>query len=313
MTKNKLIVILGPTGSGKTSLSLKLAKEFNGAIISADSRAIYKEMNIGTAKPEHLKPNFRKNPLLPIFSENVPHYLININKLNQPLTLSQYQKLVKKCLLIIKKQGKTAFLVGGTGLYIKSITFNYAIPKVKPNLTLRKSLEYAAKKYGNQYLYQILLHYDPECESFIDPNNTRRIIRALEVFFSTGKPFSCLRKTKKSQLDVLKIGIKIPREKLYANIEKRVDKMIEKGLVKEVKKLWQKYPNNPILLNTIGYSEIISFLKKKISLEQAINQIKKNTKNFAKRQITWFKKEPNIHWVKNYQQAKNLIKCSLKN
>ncbi|OQB44360.1 MAG: tRNA dimethylallyltransferase [Parcubacteria group bacterium ADurb.Bin159] len=290
----KLIVILGPTGAGKTALSLKLAKKFNGVIVSADSRAIYKEINIGVAKPP-------KN-------SSIPHYMIDIISLNQKFSLAQYQKLANQYISEIIKKGQCPFLVGGTGLYLKSIISNYQIPKVPPDINLRKILEKTALKYGPLYLYQILLYYDPKSKKFIDPYNQRRIIRALEVIFTTGHTFSDLRQSKKSKFDILKIGINLPRQLLYKNIEERTDKMISQGLVEETKKLWNTYPNNIILKNTLGYQEIIPFLENKIELEEAIKNIKKNTKNFARRQITWFKKEPNVFWLNNYKEAEKIIK-----
>lgn len=301
--KEKLIVISGPTASGKTKLSLQLAKQFKGAIISADSRAIYQEIDIGTAKPFDLLTKAEKKqikarrklknlypPSHPLIIQGIPHYMIDIIKLNQEFSLAQYQKLAFQCIKTAIKNGRLPFLVGGTGLYIKSITSNYQIPKVKPNPKLREVLEKTAKKYGSNYLYKILIYYDPETKSFVDPSNQRRIIRALEVIFTTGQPFSKLRQTKKPNFDILEIYLNPSRQTLYKNIEKRVDKMINLGLVEETKKLWEKYPKNPILLTTLGYQEIILFLKKEISKEQAIEKIKKNSKNFASRQITWFKK-----------------------
>lgn len=313
-TVPKLIVILGPTGSGKTRLSLKLAKEFNGAIISADSRAVYREMDIGTDKPldKKRKKTFsyskKKNPFSPILIENIPHYIIDIVRIDEEFNLAKYQKIAFKCITDSLKKGKVPFLVGGTGLYIKSITSNYQIPKAPPDTNLRYALEKTAEKYGKKELYRILIHYDPKAKEFVPPSNLRRIVRALEVIFTTGQPFSKLRQAKKPKFNILKIGLNLPRETLYKNIENRIDKMIAQGLVEETKKLWKKYPNNPILKNTLGYQEIIPYLENKTTLSQAIEKIKKNTKAFARRQITWFKKEPDIYWLNNYSQIKKIIK-----
>jgi len=296
----KLIVILGPTASGKSELAVKLAKKFNGEIVSADSRQIYKGMDIGTAKPTQKERKLIK------------HYLIDIKKPNQLYTVWEYKRNAIEAINQIIKKNKVPFLVGGTGLYIKAIVDNLEIPKVKPDWKLRKSLELKIKTKGLKSLYDELIKIDPEAAYIVDSQNPRRIIRALEVAIKTKKPFSQQRKKGKSLFNVLEISLSVSEEKLKEKIEKRVDRMIKIGLVKEVKSLIKIYDKNLSTFDAIGYREIIDYLNKEISLAEAIEKIKKNTWHFAKRQITWFKIDKRIHWIKNQKQAEELVKKFLK-
>ncbi|MGC8776005.1 MAG: tRNA (adenosine(37)-N6)-dimethylallyltransferase MiaA, partial [Minisyncoccia bacterium] len=227
--KSKIIVIVGPTASGKTSLSIKLAKKFNGEIVSADSRQIYRGMDIGTAKATKKEQKIIK------------HYLIDIKNPNQNYTVANFKK---DAILKIKKilnKGKLPFLVGGTGLYVQAVTENLNIPKIKPNKKLRKELENELNKYGTDYLFKKLVDLDPEAQYIVDPKNPRRIIRALEISILSGEPFSKQRNKNERIFNPLKIGINLPKEILYQRIDKRVDLMIKQGLINEVKKLVKKY------------------------------------------------------------------------
>lgn len=278
LIKEKLIIILGPTASGKTDLAIKLAKKYNGELISADSRTVYKEMTIGTSKPKY------------------PHHLIDIVSLKDNFNVALYkEKAIKIINEIIEKQ-KTPILVGGTGLYIKAIIDNLDFPKIGPDLKIREDLESKTK----EDLFVIYKKLDEEGSKIIDKNNKRRLIRAIEVCLKTEKPFF---KFKKEPLyDTVQIGIKKTKEELRKNIEKRTNQMIKAGLEKEAKKLISKYPNNPNL-NTIGYKEWKS--------DNPKEEIISNTMKFAKRQMTWFKRE-NIKWIKNQKQAEKIIKSFLK-
>jgi len=296
----KLIVILGPTASGKTSLSLKLAKKINGEIVSADSRQTYRELNIGTAKPT------RKQ------LKQIKHYLINIKNPNQRYTVSQYKKEAIKAINKIIKSGKVPFLVGGTGLYIKSLTDNLEIPEVKPDWKLRNKLESEIKNKGLKSVYDKLIELDPEAAYIIDKNNPRRVIRALEIALKTKKPFSQQRKKGQPLFDFLEIGLNPGDKKLIKIIDERTNEMIKNGLIKEVRKLIKKYNKKLHTFDAIGYREIIDYLDKKTSIKEALEKIKKNTWHFAKRQITWFKKDNQIHWIKNQTEAEKLIKNFLK-
>ena len=297
----KLIVILGPTASGKSELGLKLAKKFNGEIISADSRQIYRKMDIGTSKPTKKERKIIK------------HYLIDIKKPNQLYTVWEYKRNAIEAINQTIKRDKVPFLVGGTGLYIKAIVDNLEIPKVKPDWKLRKSLELKIKTRGLKSLYDELIKIDPEAAYIVDSQNPRRIIRALEVAIKTKKPFSQQRKKGKSLFDSLEIGLSVSEEKLKEKIEKRVAKMVKIDLVKEVKNLIEIYDKNLSTFDAIGYREIIDYLNKKISLAEAIEKIKKNTWHFAKRQMTWFKKDQRIIWVKSQKEAEKLVKEFLEN
>ena len=295
---NKLIVILGPTATGKTELAIKLARFFNGEIVSADSRQIYKGMDIGTNK---------------VFYKDFPQYLIDVVRPDQEFTVANFKRRAIKIIKDIQKRGKVPFLVGGTGLYIKAIVDNLQIPKVKPDKNLRKKIEKEIKRRGLDFVWKKLLKLDPGAEEFVQKDNPRRVIRALEVCLKTKKRFSELRKIGKPLFDILQIGLKISRQSLYRRINQRVEKMIKDGLVNEVKNLLRKYSPTLPAMSGIGYKEIINFLQGKIAFKEAIEEIKKNTRRFARRQITWFKKDKRIHWVKNYQEAKKLVSNFLKN
>ena len=289
---NKLIVILGPTASGKTELGIKLAKRFNGEIISCDSRQVFKEMDIGTAKPS-LKE-----------TQQVPHHLINIVNPDQEFNVAIYKKLAIKTIREIQKRKKIPFLVGGTGLYLQAIVDNVQFPKVRPHHKLRKELE----KISTKELFEIYEKLDPRGAKEIEKENKRRLIRAIEVCKVTGKPFSEQKKKGKPLFEILQIGIRLPKDELKKKIEKRVEKMFKKGLEKEVKKLFQKYGFNIPPMQSIGYQEFQGYFKKEKSINKVKEEIKLHTLQFAKRQMTWFKRDKRIKWITNKKEAERLIK-----
>lgn len=292
----KIIVVAGPTASGKTDLAIKIAKKFGGEIVSADSRQIYKGMDIGTAKPNSIEIKW------------VKHYLIDIKNPNENYTVAEYKSDAIKAINKIIKRGKVPVLAGGTGLYVKAVTDNLEIPSVKPNPALRKKLENKIKKYGLESVYRELLELDPEAAYIVDGRNPRRVIRALEIAIVTKKPFSAQRKKGERLFDSLKIGIKLSDSELQKRIAKRANEIVKKGLLGEVKKLVKKYGERQIAFDAIGYKEIIAYFKKEMSLVEAIDLIKKNTRAFAKRQMTWFRKDKEIKWIENQTQAFSLVK-----
>lgn len=299
---NKLVVILGPTASGKTDLSIKLAKKFNGEIVSADSRQIYRGMDIGTAKPK-IKKIGKK-----IISEGVTHWLLDIKNPNQIYAVAEYKHDAIKAIKQIIKNNKLPILVGGTGLYIKAVAENLDIPEVKANPVLRQKIEKDIEKYGLDYVFKKLIELDPEAAYIVDPKNPRRVIRALEITLLTKKPFSAQRKAGNPLFDVLELGISVPKEKLKDRINRRIDLMMEDGLIQEVKNLIKKYGYDQQAFDAIGYREIIQLLNNKTTLKRAIELMKINTWHYAKRQMTWFKKDQKIHWIKNYREAEKMIK-----
>lgn len=278
IVKPKLIVISGPTSSGKTDLSIKLAKKFNGEIVSADSRLVYKGMDIGTAKPKDFK--------------GIPHHMIDIINPDDDFNVAIYKEKAVKIIDSIIERGKQPFLVGGTGLYIKSITDNLSFPKIENNKKLRDDLE----KKSLEELFLIYQKIDEEGSKKIDIKNKRRLIRAIEV--STTLKESFFKERKEEELyDVVHLGIKISNDKLKERIEKRVNQMIRDGLEKEVKKLYKKYGSEIASLRTIGYQEWKEYFDKKITLKELKEKIVLNTFKFSKRQLTWFKKDKRIKWI----------------
>ena len=281
--KKLLLVIVGPTAVGKTTLAINLAKYFNTEIVSADSRQFYKELNIGTAKPT--KKELR----------SVKHHLINNISILKDYNISEFEKDAINSIDSIFKNNNLAILVGGSGLYIDTILYGIDnIPKV--DLAIREKLNIQFKKKGLKFIQDKLKKLDLEYYKKIDLNNYRRIIRALEVCISTGQPFSSYLKSKerKSRYNTLIIGLKKERKVLHQLINYRVDKMIENGLINEVRSVIENRKLNA--LNTIGYKEIFNYLEGKCSLEKAIENIKTNSRRYAKRQITWFNANKNIVW-----------------
>ncbi|ACL69915.1 tRNA (adenosine(37)-N6)-dimethylallyltransferase MiaA [Halothermothrix orenii] len=283
-----LIVILGPTAVGKTSLSLQLARDINGEIISADSMQIYKDMDIGTAKASQKERNI------------IPHYMIDIIKPDQEFSVAEYQAMVDNLIPGIVYRNKVPILVGGTGLYIRAVIEGFLFPEMDKNIELRQKLQKEAQQYGNKYVYNKLKKIDPELAKKLHPNDLRRVIRGIEVYHQTGKTMTYFKKEKQKKGDRyrnLKIGLYREREELYKRINKRVDIMIEQGLIDEVKYLLTKYPDlSKTARQGLGYKEIIGYLKREYDREEAIRLLKRNTRRYAKRQLTWFRRDQDINW-----------------
>ena len=290
-----LISIVGPTAIGKTSLAIQLAEKYSTEIISADSRQFYREMSIGTAKPSVSELNSTK------------HHLINNKSVVDNYSIGEFEQDAIKHISNIHSRCNIAVLVGGSGLYLDVINYGLdQIPKTEKNI--RNSLNNDFESKGLIYLQNKLKKVDLITYNNIDLNNSRRIIRALEVTISNEKPYSSFLNKKKVNRDfkVIEIGINAERELVYQRINNRVDDMVNQGLINEVKKLIKyKHLNS---LNTIGYKEIFRYLNGDISLEFAVNEIKKNSRRFAKRQITWFKSNNNIIWFNQNYKIDNIIK-----
>jgi len=282
---NRIITIVGPTATGKSALAIRLALALGGEIVSADSRQVYKYMDIGTAKPS-LEDQAA-----------IPHHIIDIIYPDENFTLATYQELAFQAIADIQRRGKLAFLVGGSGLYVRAVTGGLSIPKVAPDPELRRRLEKRAEQEGYQVLYSELLKADPIAAEKIDPRNVRRVIRALEVCLTAGVPFSQLKKAS-PKVATVTIGLTTAREDLYKRIDSRVDDMIERGLVDEVKWLIDRgYSPDLPAMSGLGYKQIVSYLKGETSLEETVQRIKFETHRFARHQYAWFRpKDEHIHW-----------------
>ncbi len=287
--KDNLLIILGPTAIGKSDVAINVAQKMDGEIISADSMQIYKYMDIGTAKvkPEEMR--------------GIPHFLIDIVHPDEEFTVADFKQQAEKYIRQINNRDKLPIVVGGTGLYINSLVYELKFTRVKANQDLRNKYNELADKYGNDFIYNELYKIDATSAKKISPNDRKRIIRALEIYYETGKPMSYYNENfrkKSNKYNLVMIGLNTDRKLLYSRIEKRVDKMINDGLIDEVKRLISMgYNKNLPSMKAIGYKEIISYLEGELELNEAINILKRNTRRFAKRQLTWFKMDDRIKWI----------------
>jgi len=297
--KPKILTIVGPTASGKSSLAIGLAKKFRGEILSVDSRQIYKGMDIGTAKEPGVWDSAREVWM----AENIPHFGINIVKPDQPYSVADFQTYANQIIIEILSRGHLPILVGGTGLWLRAIAENYNLTASGPNQDLRESLQGKTA----EELYAEYQKHDPEGAQKIDRSNPRRLLRALEVVLQTGTPFFSQQQKGESLHDVLQIGLCPDRAMLYKRINRRVDTMIKAGLVEEVQDLQKRYGCEIPSMSGIGYRQICRYLKGEMTLDQATEEIKKDTRHYAKRQWTWFKRDLGIHWVKTSKEAEDLV------
>lgn len=287
--KKPLIVLTGPTAAGKTELSIALAKKLNGAIISADSMQVYKYMNIGSAKirPEEM--------------QGIRHYLVDVLDPREEFHVARFQQMAKEALEEIYRNGQLPIVVGGTGFYIQALLKDIDFDESSGELPCRKELEETARREGGAVLYERLRQVDPESAEAIHPNNLKRVIRALEFYQETGQPISLHNKEQKEKQPPYTYAYFVlndDRARLYERIDRRVDRMVEQGLVKEVR--WLKehgYDRSLVSMQGLGYKELFPYLDGTCSLEEAVEIIKRDTRHFAKRQITWFKREPDVIWL----------------
>ena len=287
--KIRVIAIVGPTASGKTALGAEIAEEFSGEVVSADSMQIYKGMDIATAKPT--KEEMR----------GIPHHLIGFLDRNVSFSVADYVELAGSVIGDISERKKLPVIVGGTGLYVSSLLDNIKFADIKSDAGLRKKLEDEAERLGNSYLFEKLEKVDPESAAELHPNNLVRVIRALEVYELTGKKLSLFKaesRLEESPYDPVMIGLDYnDRQILYDRINKRVDIMVKNGLVEEAQSIFDSC-NMKTAGNAIGYKELIPYFKKEKSLEECISKIKQETRRYAKRQLTWFRKNAKINWLK---------------
>lgn len=293
-----LIIIIGPTAVGKTEVSIKLAEDLNGEIISADSRLFYRAMNIGTAKPSSAEQN------------RVKHFLINVADIDEIWNLAVFQEAVYRIADEIRARGKVPFMVGGTGQYVRAIIEGWCIPAQKPNLELREKLQLWGCAISSEKLYEKLQILDPVAAENIEPRNMRRIIRALEVIFSTGRLFSVQRDRKPIDFQYKLIGLLRNRKELYQRIDKRIESMFKAGLLEEVRAILNSgFERNLPSLSAIGYKEAIALLHDEIDQEEAIRLIKRRTRLYVRRQANWFKEnDPKIKWFKMEPGVNEIIK-----
>lgn len=298
MKKKPLIIIAGPTASGKTKTSVLLAKAINGEIISADSMQVYRGMNIGTAKATIEE------------MQGVPHHMIDVLSPDEPCSIAKFQKLVKVALADIYSRGKVPILTGGTGFYIQSIVNDIAFEENEGDKSYRAGLEKMVKDGGGDSLFLKLKTIDPDAADMIHPNNMKRVIRALEYVHLTGERISVhneREKLKTSPYDVGFYVLTMDRDYLYQRIDERVDKMLEEGLLTEVKKLLEQgYSKDLVSMQGLGYKEIIRYLSGEWTLAQSVEILKRDTRRFAKRQLTWFRREKSATWVNLTQYSYNI-------
>ena len=288
MNKPKVIVICGPTASGKTALSIELAKQIDGEIVSADSMQIYEDMDIGTAKPSIEE------------MDGIKHYLIGEISPTVRYSVAEYKKAALNAIDEILKKGKTPIVVGGTGLYVDSLVYGINYDDVEIDLEYRKELENIANEKGLYYLYNEAKKIDPEAMEKISINDRKRILRVLEIYNATGKTKTEQEKEsrrKENPYEYYVFAIDMDREKLYERINKRVDIMLEQGLVEEVKQVVEKYKNLPTAIQGLGYKEVIAYLNGEYSYDEMVEKIKIETRHYAKRQLTWFRKNKEIIWL----------------
>lgn len=284
-----VVIILGPTASGKTGAAVELAREVNGEIISADSMQIYKYMDIGTAKPDRHE------------MKGIRHYLIDEVEPDREFSVARFKELAEKYIEEIARKGKLPIIAGGTGLYINSLVYNISFSPTTTDWEFRERLNREAEEKGKLRLYERLMEIDPEAASRIHVNDTRRIIRAIEVFEQTGRPMSSHRAESRSAPPGYRytlFGLRLERDTLYRRINERVDTMLSRGLLEEVRRLKKNgYTKNTTAMQGLGYKEALAYLRGELTYHEMAEYIKRETRRYAKRQMTWFRRNENVFWI----------------
>ncbi len=286
MNKQKLIVLIGPTAVGKTQTSIELAKAFQAEIISGDSMQIYKGMDIGTAKITEEEMS------------GIPHHLIDIKNADESFSVAEFQRMVREKISDIHSRGKLPMIVGGTGLYIQSVLFDYHFTETPGDEEYRKELERQAEEYGKERLHAELVKIDPDAARSIHPNNIRRVIRALEIFHCTGKTMSEYQKEQQHELlyDTAIVGLTMDRDRLYERINYRVELMMKAGLLEEVKRFYDSGLRDVQSIQAIGYKELYDYFDGKVTEQEAVENLMQNSRRYAKRQLTWFRNKMDVKW-----------------
>ncbi len=302
MEKPKIIVICGPTASGKTKLSIELAKEIDGEVICCDSMQIYKDMNIGTAKVTEEE------------MQGIKHHLVNFVSPEQRYSVANYKKDATNAIQDVLARNKVPIIVGGTGLYVDSLIYNIDYAEIETDLKYRNKLEKIADEEGLEKLYEMAKRIDEKAVLAISPNDKKRIIRILEIYHSTGKTKTEQEiESRKNEVpyNYLVFAINMDKEKLHERINKRVDLMIEAGLIKEVEGLLKKYKQFPTAMQGLGYKEVVEYINGNISKQDMIEKIKNDTRKYAKRQLTWFRKNKQTIWINGLDEIQNNLKIIL--
>lgn len=283
--KERLVAVVGPTAVGKTKVSIELAKALDGEIINGDSMQVYKGMDIGTAKITESE------------KEGIPHHLFDIKQPTASYSAAEFQARARPLISEINKRGRVPIIVGGTGMYIKALTHEFNFSDTDSDAQFREKLEKKAEEQGAEAVFEELKRVDPESATNIHPNNVRRVIRALEIYHTTGIPASERREKKsESPYALAMVGLTMDRERLYARINQRVDHMIEHGLFEEVRRLYAEGVRDCQSIQAIGYKEIYTYLRGECTKEEAIETLKRNSRRYAKKQYTWFRRQMEIRW-----------------
>lgn len=293
----EVLAIVGPTASGKTALSIELAKVLNGEIINGDSMQIYRGLDIGTAKITEEE------------MQNIPHHLLDIKEPTESFSVAEYQSIVRAKIAEIQSIGKLPIIVGGTGLYVQSVLYDYQFTEDRVNDNIRQAYYEELERIGPVRMHEKLKEIDPESANVIHPNNTRRVIRAIEIaeHSSTQKSAGLHNRGSKPMYRHLIVGLDINRELLYERINMRVDQMMEKGLLEEANHLWVNQIKDGQAVQAIGYKELFGFFNGDTSLDLAVTELKQNSRRYAKRQFTYFRNKMNIHWVDPTRKKEEII------
>jgi tRNA dimethylallyltransferase len=309
--KEKLVVIVGPTAVGKTKTSIELAKAINGEIISGDSMQVYRGLDIGTAKITDGE------------KEGIPHYMIDIKDPSEPFSVAEFQDKAKELISIINDKGKIPIIVGGTGLYIRSVTHHYEFSAANKNSEIRDKLQKKADVEGPESLHLELMSIDPLRAAEIHPNNVHRVIRALEIYYETGsipsKEQKNMQGKEESSYNLALVGLTMKREKLYQRINERVDLMVKSGVIEEAKWLLKQDISNSLAAKAIGYKELFPYLTGESTLEESVELLKRNSRRYAKRQFTWFNNQMDVKWFsmdetsfeKNFKEIRHFVEGKL--